>query len=60
MAVEREVKFTLEQVMNALRRGKGTPHSLFNLDARCGRWFKATPQLLYPANDPVTIAQDVG
>ena len=60
MAVEREVKFTLEQAMKALSRGKGTPYSFFNLDATCGRWFMATPQLLYPANDPVTIVQDVG
>jgi len=60
MAVEREVKFTLEQAMKARRSGKGTPYSVFNLDARCGRSFKATPRLHYPANDSVTIVQDVG
>jgi hypothetical protein len=32
----------------------------FLTSTRWCRRFKATPRLLYPANDPVTIVQDVG
>jgi hypothetical protein len=53
------LKFTLEQTMKAQRRSTGIPYSFFNLDARWGRWFKDKPRLLYTANDPVTIVEDV-
>jgi hypothetical protein len=60
--VKVKVKFTLEQATKAQRWSKCTSIALlFNLGARWGWVFNATPRPLYPwERDPVPIVSEAG